>query len=113
MAELIAVVHPSHQGVEEAHRALMELHDTGAIALLDEGFGRSVCQAMGYQGELFFALANSVNQVQVAMRSHGCQILHTPSAADGALAFEEGDNPQTQGQARRESGGESTEESGQ
>lgn len=111
MAELIAVVYPEGQDGQSALQRAVAEH---GLTMLEAGFAHQIGSTLGAGGTLALFVADDAASARGVLERHGGTVFVTSleGVATGALALG-GNNPQMRGEERRESGGESTEESGQ
>jgi hypothetical protein len=111
MAQLIAVVFPEG----EADAAVHDVARRNGLTALDPNFAEQLCGALRANGTLAFFVAEDGAAPREALQHGGAIVLQTQLGEQAALEMAAGatHNPQVRGQKRRESGGESTEESGQ
>ncbi|HWQ14015.1 MAG TPA: hypothetical protein VNL77_14540 [Roseiflexaceae bacterium] len=115
MADLIAVIEPGGQEAGRALEALRRLRSEGGVMLLEDDFARRLCGALGAGGALTLLVAEDAERITAALQRHGASVIHTALPHMESMwerAMGSG-NPQIRGQRRRESGGESSQESGQ
>jgi hypothetical protein len=116
MAELIAVVHTNGEQSPRLLSTIERLEREGQIVLVDRSFVQRLCGALSSEGSLVLFVARDAEQARREMKACGGIVMHA-SLPDlqplEAQAVGGSSNPQMRGQRRRESGGESTEESGQ
>lgn len=118
MAELIAVIHPNGHSSHEAQATLRRLADQHGLQMLDESFAQRMCGALSSGGSLALFVAQDAEAARGSFQHAGAIVVRAAlpeplGLREAALGGPDSDNPQMAGQRRRESGGESTEESGQ
>jgi hypothetical protein len=116
MAELIAVVHTNGEQSPRLLSTIERLQRERQIALVEGGFAQRLCGALSSEGSLVLFVARDAEQARREMEACGGIVMRAslPEVQPlEAQAVGGSENPQMRGQRRRESGGESTEESGQ
>lgn len=118
MAELIAVIHPNGHSSQEARATLRRLAERHGLQMLDESFAQRVCGALSSAGSLALFVAEDSDAAHGDFQHHGAIVVRAalpagPGLREAALGGANSANPTLAGQRRRESGGETTEESGQ
>ncbi|MEN9937811.1 MAG: hypothetical protein RLZZ387_4390 [Chloroflexota bacterium] len=117
MAELIAFVRPGGQGGKHEQESLRRMCEQHQLTELDESFAQQLCGALGASGSLALFMAHDSTARAELQRLGGTVLtVHLPEGIgmhEAALGGSGSSNPQMEGQRRRESGGESTKDSGQ
>ena len=118
MAELIAVINENGRSSDRLLTELERLRREEQIEVIEESFAQRLCGALSSDSSLVLFVAQDGERAVRAMQRLGSVVLRASlPEGTGLLAAQLGaggtSNPQLRGQERRESGDESTKESGQ